>query len=181
MPDRGLVASPLAASLHRVMGYLNTDLDLVCDGDVMPLVGVLEQRGLQAIHVVREADGATRVGLESEDVGSSPDADPSRATGPEADGDLLRRTPERTIRSLLEAVEGLPAQARDIWNGCRAREFNIGYECGDGPWGFSQSLDTSTLARIAAVGGRLRVTLYPPAEPERPAGGASGFRARRAF
>ena len=143
------------------MGYLNTDLDLVCDGDVMPLVGVLEQRGLQAIHVVREADGATRVGLETDDVGSSPDVDSSRG----ADGDLLRRTPERTIRGLLDAVEGLPAQARDIWNGCRAREFNIGYECGDGPWGFSQSLDTSTLARIAAVGGRLRVTLYPAAEP----------------
>jgi hypothetical protein len=169
------------------MGYLNTDLDLVCDGDVMPLVGVLEQRGLQVIHVVREADGATRVGLETEDVGSAPefesapDVDSSRDAAQEADGDLLRRTPERTIRGLLEAVEGLPAQARDIWNGCRAREFNIGYECGDGPWGFSQSLDTSTLARIAAVGGRLRVTLYPPAEPERPAGGASGFRARRAF
>ena len=140
------------------MAYLNTDLDLVCDGDVMPLVAVLEQRGLQAIHVIREPDGATRVGLESQDVDSSPDANPS------SDGDSLRRTPERTIRDLLAAVEGLPARVRDIWNGCRAREFNIGYECGDGPWGFSQSLDTSTLARIAAVGGRLRVTLYPAAE-----------------
>ena len=76
--------------------------------------------------------------------------------------------PEPNIAAILGIVESLARPLRSVWDGCAQREFNIGYDCGDEPWGFNQALPADLLARMAAVGASLRVTLYPDREPAAP-------------
>lgn len=63
--------------------------------------------------------------------------------------------------ALLSAIESLDGPTHELWSACTSREFNIGYDCGDEPWAFSHELTPETLARMAALGIALRITLYP--------------------
>ncbi len=133
--------------------YLNTDLDLVATLDPSPLVAGLEERGLRCLHVYPGDDGLWYATLETE--------------GIECD------TPEESIAAMLDSVESLTAEASAVWSRCTLREFNIGYDCGDCPWAFSNGLTNRTLLRAAALGASLRLTLYPPEKPQ-DAGNAPG-------
>jgi hypothetical protein len=53
------------------------------------------------------------------------------------------------------------AEPRNLWSACTTRVFDIGYECGEGPLSFHNNIAPSILARVAAVGASLRITLYP--------------------
>jgi hypothetical protein len=120
--------------------YLNTDLDLVSDRDLHPLVSALPARGMLSLAVFQRADSHWQAALEADEVFHQPDAH---------------------IAAILAAVEGLAPEAGLNWSGCSVRELNIGYDCGDEPWAFTNSLAAATLARIAALGASLRITLYP--------------------
>lgn len=82
---------------------------------------------------------------------------------------------EATIDSLCSLVENLPPEARRLWNGCCTRLFDIGYESGDSPASFRSVLHSETVARVAALGAAIMVTIYPPLE----GGAASGAAADR--
>ncbi|MBS1123766.1 MAG: hypothetical protein H6Q90_5994 [Deltaproteobacteria bacterium] len=123
--------------------YLNTDLDVVTSVDPAPLVAAIEARGGSVMAVQPEGSGWRAV-FEIN-----------------AQHDL----PEPTIHALLDLVGSLDGEAGAAWTGAQVRELNIGYDCGDGPWGFHQSLSPSTLARIAAANVGLRWTLYPERSP----------------
>ena len=81
--------------------------------------------------------------------------------------------PESNIDAILTAVESLPPDAMKIWSACTVREFNLGYACGDEPWAFTNQLTSPTLARMAALGASLRLTLYPFRASNEPTGGPS--------
>ena len=68
--------------------------------------------------------------------------------------------PETEIAAMLAAVESLDSHARALWDGCSRREFDFAYDCGARPRAVHHDLSAGTLARLAAAGGSLRITLY---------------------
>lgn len=68
--------------------------------------------------------------------------------------------PEPHIAALLAAVEALDPPARAAWARCSHRVFDVAYDCGTRPRAVRHELSAGTLARLAEVGGTLRVTLY---------------------
>lgn len=118
--------------------YLNTDLELVCDVEPAQLVAEFEACDLFT-HVHYGDDQLFYVMCE----------------------DMNKHEPEPNIIRLLDAVDALSDSALAIWQCCTKREFDVGFDCGDEPWGFRQGLSNDVLRRIAACGASLRVTLYP--------------------
>lgn len=121
-----------------VIHYLNTDLDLVCDADLSPIVECFNTFDLYP-HLTEGGDGRWYVMCE----------------------DMNDTTPEPNIVKLLDAIEALSDTTRDLWDRCTKREFNIGYDCGDEPWAFNQGLSNDVLRRMADCGATFRITLYP--------------------
>ena len=126
--------------MKREIRYLNTDLDLVASRDLTTLATALESRGVFPLHVAQSQDGCWYASLETSEE---------------------FRDPESNAASLLKAIETLDNDSRELWLACTSRELNIGYECGDEPWAFNHQLTAATLARAAALGISLRITLYP--------------------
>ena len=90
----------------------------------------------------------------------------------EADGCEPNDGPEPAVAAMLAAVEALDPPERAAWDGCSRREFDIAYDCGVRPFSVRHDLSAGMLARLAAAGGSLRLTLYAldpkeiqPAEP----------------
>ncbi|MCC6361751.1 MAG: hypothetical protein IT450_23700 [Phycisphaerales bacterium] len=129
--------------------YLNTDLDMRSHDDLTPIAESFREHGLFSLTLERGNDGTWFACFELD--GS----------------DESRREPAVTIEGLLRAIESLSQPLRAVWDRCTLREFNIGYDCGVTPWAFNQNLSNSLLTRIAAVGGSLRITLYPDVEDPR--------------
>jgi hypothetical protein len=121
--------------------YLNTDLDLTSADDLTALAAVFEAQRLPHLDVTRRADGLWHARFE---------------TGEQ------HEEPEPNITAMIAVVDSLAESLRAVWTGCTLREFNIGYDCGGMPRAFDQGLSTGLLARIAAAGASLRITLYPP-------------------
>jgi hypothetical protein len=130
------------ASTVPQIRYLNTDLEIVSDADIRPLVEAFEARGVHSLYL-GETEAGWRATLETYDEGG---------------------TPETTILALLTAVKALPIPMRKVWAACRKREFDIGYDCGDEPWAFNQALSPNVVVRVASVGAGIRITLYPHRE-----------------
>jgi hypothetical protein len=122
--------------------YLNTDLDLVAERNLDALTAALQSQGVFPLHNESRADGRWYATLETE---------------------VQFDRPEPNIAAILTAIETLDQRPRELWSACTSREFNIGYDCGDAPWAFNHALSPPTLARIAALGISLRITLYPAA------------------
>jgi hypothetical protein len=127
-----------------VIRYLNTDLDLTSAQDLTALAAAFEDGGVPPLHVTHRADALWHATFETS---------------------VQFTEPEPNIAAMLALVESLARPLRSMWDGCTRREFNIGYDCGDEPWAFTQGLPADLLGRMAAAGAALRVTLYPDREP----------------
>jgi hypothetical protein len=124
--------------------YINTDLDLTSSEDLSELAATLDAHGVSPLHVTRGEDGLWYATFETDEQFDEP---------------------EPNIAALLAAIDSLEASESQTWRSCQRREFNIGYDCGDEPWSFNQSLSSAILSRIGETGAALRLTLYPPREP----------------
>lgn len=120
--------------------YRNTDLDVISDVDLTSLVVAMEALGADSLGMHRRDDGDWCAIFES---GS--------------DGD-----PETSVVALLDIVAALDGVALDLWMNATRREFNVGYDCGEEPAAFGQSLRVGTVLRIADARASLRWTLYAP-------------------
>jgi hypothetical protein len=138
--ELGVVRRLRTRPVKRETNYLNTDLDLVAGQSLQALADALEARGVFPLHVDLRDDQQWYSTLETEEQFTQP---------------------EPNIAALLTAIEALDPQSRIQWAACAIREFNIGYDCGDEPWAFNHGLTVPTLARMAALGIALRITLYP--------------------
>jgi len=58
-------------------------------------------------------------------------------------------------------VEGLPKEARMIWDECCSRILDIGYESGTSPCSFRSEIRASTIQRVAEIGASIVITIYP--------------------
>lgn len=123
-----------------VIRYLNTDLDLRSVEELTPLAAVLESCGLWENHLKQEEDGSWFAIFEA------------GCGGAEAD---------QSISTLLDVIEALVPEHRAMWSRCTVKEFNLGYECGTEPRPFTQGVSSKVVARIAAVGASMRITIYP--------------------
>lgn len=120
--------------------YLNTDLDVVSERDPASLVEALDKRFVSLIGEVRkELDGFHAI----------------------FETHVSDDEPETTIVALLDAVEALEGDAREVWRASSTRELHLGYDCGEEPKSYSQAISSPTLTRAVAAGMSLRITLYP--------------------
>ena len=70
---------------------------------------------------------------------------------------------EGTTRALVAQVKGLPATVREVWDAASSRTSDVGIQAGMSGRAFEEvRLSSKTLQDIAALGARLRVTVYPP-------------------
>ena len=127
--------------MPSLIRYLNTDLDLVSTTELDAVVRALEAGGVYALHADRRDDGLWHATFETQ---------------------RTYRAAEENVGAFLAVIEGIAPEVRAVWDGCRVREFNVGYDSGDEPWAFNQGLCARTLGRMAAAGAGLRVTIYPP-------------------
>ncbi len=120
--------------------YRNTDLDLVSPQSLEPLIAHLHANGVRTFKPFSGEDGTWYVMFETDEPHSDPDSN---------------------IKAMLTAIESLPEAGRKCWNACTKRDFNAGFDSGDRPRSFMQSLSCETLRRIAACGATFTITIYP--------------------
>jgi hypothetical protein len=131
--------------MDGVTRYLNTDLDLTSADDLTALAAAFEVRGFALMRPVTQLnDGQWFCGFSM--------------------GGMWYDEPEPNIAAMLTVIEALDPPLRSAWLACSLRMFDIGYNCGQEPFGFNQGLSTEILGRMAAAGASLRVTLYPDRE-----------------
>lgn len=128
-----------------VITYLNTDLDLVSTDDLTELAEVFKSQGVYPLHVTHGGDGLWYSVFEAS---------------------LDQHEPESHISKMLSVIEQLSPELRMAWEKCSLRVFDLGYDCGLRPWAYNQGLSTALLARIAAAGATLRITIYPETREE---------------
>ena len=68
--------------------------------------------------------------------------------------------PDLVLRRFVRLVERLPRPARALWNRARVREFNIGVQAAVKPHSFELHLKDATVHAVAAVNGRIGMTVY---------------------
>jgi 50S ribosomal subunit-associated GTPase HflX len=79
----------------------------------------------------------------------------------------IAKTAEAAARLLLAQVETLSPIARRCWDKASKRTFDIGVQADMGTRAFEEvRLTPETLSRIASIGARLQVTVYPPVRDE---------------
>jgi len=77
------------------------------------------------------------------------------------------KTAEAAARLLLAEIETLSPIARRCWDKASKRTFDIGVQAGMGHRPLEEvRLTPETLSRIASIGARLQVTVYPPLPDE---------------
>jgi hypothetical protein len=72
---------------------------------------------------------------------------------------------DEAINHFCLLIEGLSAKARNTWNKCVSRVFDLGYESGDSANCFRTELRNSTVRRAAALGASIVITIYPMGLP----------------
>lgn len=135
---------PVSVPLDGIIRYLNTDLDLRSAEDLTPLAMLFISYGMGQNHLRQGDDGNWFAIFET---------------------DGCCAEPNQTITLLLEVIEALTPEHMALWSRCTVKEFNLGYQCqcqcGTEPRPFTRGLSSEVVARIAAVGASLRITLYP--------------------
>ncbi len=98
---------------------------------------------------------------------------PKRLSGRPAAGWLIvsprgvPKTAEAAAKMLLGQIAKLSGAALTNWRQATTRTFDVGIRAGTASTPFEGLLKVATLKRIAAVGGQLRMTVYPaPQEGE---------------
>ena len=128
--------------------FIVTDLVLHSAGDLTALAVALEARGMWASHRPLSMDEPMWIFVAHHCVKQGD------YCGESFDG------PETEIAAMLAVVESLDPHTRALWDGCSRREFDFAYDCGVKPFTVRHDLSAGTMARLAAAGGSLRITLY---------------------
>jgi hypothetical protein len=76
-------------------------------------------------------------------------------------GGCLSRSPRACTAHFLEILETLPGDLAVLFKRCSSRVFDYGFEGGLESKPLSVHISASQLARIARLGVKLRITVYP--------------------
>ncbi|REJ74858.1 MAG: hypothetical protein DWQ36_13800 [Acidobacteria bacterium] len=134
--------------------YLNTDLVIDSEDDLTPIV---EELGEDVVCLYNGPWG-TRQLAAFEIVGHDMDA-------------------SSCIRAFCGLVEALSPKAREVWDRCSRRSFDIGFEAGLDRESCERAIDLDALEMAVSVRARLVVTVYPPSaiHPETEVGPSSSL------
>jgi hypothetical protein len=136
--------------LDGVTSYVTTDLVLYSIEDLTALAAALQARGLDRRDGPRWMDETEWHRI----------AEPQWYLQFQASCEVSYNEPESEVAAILAAVEALDAPARATWDSCSQRVFDLGYDCGTKPFSVRHDFSAGTLARLAAAGATLRMTLY---------------------
>jgi hypothetical protein len=120
--------------------YRVTDVVLHSAEDLTALAAALETRGMTATQRALEIDETERMWVFQVGCEQLPEDDI-----------------EAELALFLAAVESLDPPERAAWSGCS----RMAFDCGIQPHSVHHDLSSGMLGRLAAVGGSLRITLYP--------------------
>jgi hypothetical protein len=122
----------------RPVGFLNVDLDVVSSRDLEPLAQAMGK----AVIVLYSGPGKGKSHfLVLED---------SRWSN----------TPDAAALALCSAVERLSGRSRQLWDGAKRKEFNLGCDLIDGARWMQTGFRWQTLKRIVALGATVAFTCY---------------------
>ena len=121
--------------------YLNTDLDVVSQQDLSALAKYFDAHA-NLLCCEQCEDGKWLMIVEAEGSG------------------LEDSNANRDIGELLNAIEQMDDQLREIWLACEKREFNIGIDTGT-TWAYGVSVTSDNLRRMNVLNISLGFTTYP--------------------
>ena len=75
---------------------------------------------------------------------------------------IRTETLETTLKGLVKAIGRLSPRGKAAWKKLRTRDFNIGIQAGREPHLVEYEATARTIAAVAALGGRLVITVYAP-------------------
>ena len=131
--------------------FMNVDLDVSSRFDLQPLVSALGKR--VRVYYLERVKRTYRAALAVEK--------------PTKDADS-------TILAFCELIQSLSEDDLRHWQDAKTREFNIGIQAGVRPHDSLFLVEAETLKTVAAIGGCIGVTVYPPEQSKRK-GSASQF------
>jgi hypothetical protein len=123
--------------------YITTDLDLRARFDLSVLNAEFET-----------------VGLLPKPVGKRHGLWCAGYSCPAYHGETSTQSPAETLKLLLQIVEGLTSEGRDLWDNCVTRRFDMGFMCSDERFASNWQINPALLQRVAAVKGDLVITIY---------------------
>lgn len=115
--------------------FLNVDLDLQSQSSLMPLIRFLGT----AVVVLHQTEHAVSLELSAD-----------------------RTSPESAIAGLLDFIESLPPDARDILSRCESRVLNVGIQAGEHPHSAMFNISPDVTMRMANAQLGLTFTIYAP-------------------
>ena len=65
------------------------------------------------------------------------------------------------INEYVSIVNELSPQAKVLWNNCKKRVFNVGYECGRKPSSYESKINENSIKALAEINGSIYITIYP--------------------
>jgi len=68
---------------------------------------------------------------------------------------------ENIIQEYAKLVDGLSFSAKEMWDSCKKKSFNFGFESGTQPRSFYVGLSEGAVSSIFKLGGRIDFTIYP--------------------
>ena len=92
--------------------------------------------------------------------------------------DSYRKDADTLMRAFVDLIRGLPPSVRQLWDGAKSRDFNVGIQSALKPHCHEMRLSVETLDAVCRVGGSVVITTYAPT-PEVSAGALKGSRKRR--
>jgi hypothetical protein len=120
--------------------YLNTDLEIESKSDLSQIV---EEFGDEVVVLYHgEMRGYQHASFEIA-------------------GSAITISPDDIVNSFCVLVEELSKEAREIWDGCNSRVFDIGYESGTTPQNYRSEIRGGTIQRVAKIGASIVITIYP--------------------
>ncbi|MFK7789093.1 MAG: hypothetical protein AB8C95_06285 [Phycisphaeraceae bacterium] len=76
---------------------------------------------------------------------------------------------ETIVGVFCTLIYGLEEEARQQWDACVTRNFDIGYESGEAPHSYQSILHHETIEAVAEIGGAIVITIYPVYKDPKPA------------
>lgn len=120
--------------------YLNTDLEIESASDLSKIVDEFGEEVLVLHH--GEIRGYQHASFE---IG----------------GSSLSTSADDIINSFCALVDVLSKEAREVWDGCCSRVFDIGFESGISTPYFRSEIRAGTIERVAKIDAGIVITIYP--------------------
>ncbi|HEY8560719.1 MAG TPA: hypothetical protein VIL74_10120 [Pyrinomonadaceae bacterium] len=139
--------------------FINIDLELESADDLTPLITELEaddRAWSMNLHLFKEDEPKTSVTFE---IGwFSKDDDIYRSYD---DGENLVGGVDVLLAAFCTLIENLSPDSRRIWDDCRKKDFDVGFQTGNTMKSFRTMIEAETIKRCAALGATISITVYP--------------------